>query len=181
MHEGLSIKKLHTPVKPCLCLSLTSVHLMLRYCGAVETVDSLVPSSGLCPKRSGSGRQRAYPSWPGELCEATVYRWRWRRLSNLELLIELTCSSTVFILSPGACLQLFGSSKNGFGFRQSDLDICMMLEGQETIDVRFLFRFTYIGPFYPLFIWGMDSVSVQLYPDQPDFRYIWKVNTSNEV
>ncbi|CAI5649633.1 terminal uridylyltransferase 7 isoform X4 [Oreochromis niloticus] len=35
---------------------------------------------------------------------------------------------------PGAQLQLFGSSKNGFGFRQSDLDICMVLEGQETID-----------------------------------------------
>ncbi|CAJ1069149.1 terminal uridylyltransferase 7 isoform X2 [Xyrichtys novacula] len=34
----------------------------------------------------------------------------------------------------GARLQLFGSSKNGFGFRQSDLDICMVLEGQETID-----------------------------------------------
>uniref|UniRef100_A0A665WG85 Terminal uridylyl transferase 7 n=1 Tax=Echeneis naucrates TaxID=173247 RepID=A0A665WG85_ECHNA len=35
---------------------------------------------------------------------------------------------------PGARLQLFGSSKNGFGFRQSDLDICMVLEGQESID-----------------------------------------------
>lgn len=35
----------------------------------------------------------------------------------------------------GAQLQLFGSSKNGFGFRQSDLDICMVLEGQGTIDV----------------------------------------------
>lgn len=34
----------------------------------------------------------------------------------------------------GATLQLFGSSKNGFGFRQSDLDICMMLEGRESID-----------------------------------------------
>ncbi|KAM4616906.1 terminal uridylyltransferase 7 isoform 2-T3 [Polymixia lowei] len=32
----------------------------------------------------------------------------------------------------GARLRLFGSSKNGFGFRQSDLDICMVLEGQET-------------------------------------------------
>ncbi|KAM9858777.1 terminal uridylyltransferase 7 [Aulostomus maculatus] len=35
---------------------------------------------------------------------------------------------------PGAHLQLFGSSKNGFGFRQSDLDICMVLEGRDTID-----------------------------------------------
>lgn len=34
----------------------------------------------------------------------------------------------------GARLQLFGSSKNGFGFRQSDLDICMVLEGQDSID-----------------------------------------------
>ncbi|XP_047448090.1 terminal uridylyltransferase 7 [Mugil cephalus] len=34
----------------------------------------------------------------------------------------------------GARLQLFGSSKNGFGFRQSDLDICMVLEGQENLD-----------------------------------------------
>lgn len=33
----------------------------------------------------------------------------------------------------GARLQLFGSSKNGFGFRQSDLDICMVLEGQDSI------------------------------------------------
>ncbi|PWA15881.1 hypothetical protein CCH79_00009039 [Gambusia affinis] len=34
----------------------------------------------------------------------------------------------------GARLQLFGSSKNGFGFRQSDLDICMVLEGKETME-----------------------------------------------
>ncbi|XP_071388763.1 terminal uridylyltransferase 7 isoform X1 [Centroberyx affinis] len=34
----------------------------------------------------------------------------------------------------GARLQLFGSSKNGFGFRQSDLDICMVLEGKESTD-----------------------------------------------
>ncbi|MEQ2189896.1 hypothetical protein GOODEAATRI_030021 [Goodea atripinnis] len=38
----------------------------------------------------------------------------------------------------GARLQLFGSSKNGFGFRQSDLDICMVLEGKETMDVSYL-------------------------------------------
>ncbi|XP_077417749.1 terminal uridylyltransferase 7 [Vanacampus margaritifer] len=35
---------------------------------------------------------------------------------------------------PGARLQLFGSSKNGFGFRQSDLDICMVREGQDSMD-----------------------------------------------
>uniref|UniRef100_A0A1A7WHH6 Zinc finger, CCHC domain containing 6 n=1 Tax=Iconisemion striatum TaxID=60296 RepID=A0A1A7WHH6_9TELE len=33
----------------------------------------------------------------------------------------------------GARLQLFGSSKNGFGFRMSDLDICMMLEGRDNM------------------------------------------------
>ncbi|XP_048045788.1 terminal uridylyltransferase 7 [Megalobrama amblycephala] len=35
---------------------------------------------------------------------------------------------------PGAKLALFGSSKNGFGFKQSDLDICMTLEGQDTAE-----------------------------------------------
>ena len=39
------------------------------------------------------------------------------------------------ILWTGAKLQLFGSSKNGFGFRQSDLDICMVMEGQATSEV----------------------------------------------
>lgn len=38
----------------------------------------------------------------------------------------------------GAKLVLFGSSKNGFGFKQSDLDICMTLEGQDTAEVPFL-------------------------------------------
>uniref|UniRef100_A0A671KWD1 RNA uridylyltransferase n=1 Tax=Sinocyclocheilus anshuiensis TaxID=1608454 RepID=A0A671KWD1_9TELE len=35
---------------------------------------------------------------------------------------------------PGAKLVLFGSSKNGFGFKQSDLDICMTLEDQDTAE-----------------------------------------------
>ncbi|KAG8455308.1 hypothetical protein GDO86_001487 [Hymenochirus boettgeri] len=35
---------------------------------------------------------------------------------------------------PGARLNLFGSSKNGFGFKQSDLDICMTIEGKETAE-----------------------------------------------
>nr|XP_033783592.1 terminal uridylyltransferase 7 isoform X2 [Geotrypetes seraphini] len=35
---------------------------------------------------------------------------------------------------PGARLNLFGSSKNGFGFIQSDLDICMTLDGVETAE-----------------------------------------------
>ncbi|XP_069817868.1 terminal uridylyltransferase 7 [Dendropsophus ebraccatus] len=34
----------------------------------------------------------------------------------------------------GARLSLFGSSKNGFGFKQSDLDICMTFEGLETAE-----------------------------------------------
>lgn len=34
-----------------------------------------------------------------------------------------------------AQLCLFGSSKNGFGFRDSDLDICMTLEGHKTAEV----------------------------------------------
>ncbi|XP_066471809.1 terminal uridylyltransferase 7 [Tiliqua scincoides] len=35
---------------------------------------------------------------------------------------------------PGTKLNLFGSSKNGFGFKQSDLDICMTMDGQETAE-----------------------------------------------
>ncbi|XP_042636609.1 terminal uridylyltransferase 7 [Orycteropus afer afer] len=35
---------------------------------------------------------------------------------------------------PGTKLSLFGSSKNGFGFKQSDLDICMTINGLETAE-----------------------------------------------
>ncbi|XP_072715493.1 terminal uridylyltransferase 7 isoform X1 [Ciconia boyciana] len=35
---------------------------------------------------------------------------------------------------PGTKLNLFGSSKNGFGFKQSDLDICMTMNGLETAE-----------------------------------------------
>ncbi|XP_068944054.1 terminal uridylyltransferase 7 isoform X4 [Petaurus breviceps papuanus] len=35
---------------------------------------------------------------------------------------------------PGTRLSLFGSSKNGFGFKQSDLDICMTIDGLETAE-----------------------------------------------
>ncbi|KAM5329958.1 terminal uridylyltransferase 7 isoform 1-T3 [Glossophaga mutica] len=35
---------------------------------------------------------------------------------------------------PGTKLNLFGSSKNGFGFKQSDLDICMTINGLETAE-----------------------------------------------
>lgn len=43
-----------------------------------------------------------------------------------------------------AQLCLFGSSKNGFGFRDSDLDICMTLEGHETAEVSGLKTRTHI-------------------------------------
>ncbi|EDO43972.1 predicted protein, partial [Nematostella vectensis] len=36
---------------------------------------------------------------------------------------------------PAACLYLFGSSVNGFGFKESDLDICMTLDGKTKDDV----------------------------------------------
>ena len=42
----------------------------------------------------------------------------------------------VFLYLEKARLCLFGSSKNGFGFRDSDLDICMTLEGHENAEVR---------------------------------------------
>ncbi|MEE6459584.1 hypothetical protein FKM82_000660 [Ascaphus truei] len=45
---------------------------------------------------------------------------------NLEDLIRLEFQ--------GARLSLFGSSKNGFGFKQSDLDICMTIDGLETAE-----------------------------------------------
>ncbi|XP_060055460.1 terminal uridylyltransferase 7 isoform X2 [Erinaceus europaeus] len=35
---------------------------------------------------------------------------------------------------PGTKLSLFGSSKNGFGFKQSDLDVCMTINGHETAE-----------------------------------------------
>ncbi|XP_037706859.1 terminal uridylyltransferase 7 isoform X2 [Choloepus didactylus] len=35
---------------------------------------------------------------------------------------------------PGTKLSLFGSSKNGFGFKQSDLDVCMTINGRETAE-----------------------------------------------
>ncbi|XP_065517525.1 terminal uridylyltransferase 7 [Lathamus discolor] len=35
---------------------------------------------------------------------------------------------------PGTKLSLFGSSKNGFGFKESDLDICMTIDGLETAE-----------------------------------------------
>ena len=38
---------------------------------------------------------------------------------------------------PEANLRLFGSSMNGFGFHQSDLDICMTLKGTNDPKVSF--------------------------------------------
>ncbi|XP_056447652.1 terminal uridylyltransferase 7 isoform X1 [Gadus chalcogrammus] len=54
-------------------------------------------------------------------------------LQDVENFIQKQFAGQVFHC-PSARLQLFGSSKNGFGFRQSDLDICMVLDGQETAD-----------------------------------------------
>ena len=36
---------------------------------------------------------------------------------------------------PDAVLQLFGSSRNGFGFRNSDMDICLKFNGSQTAEV----------------------------------------------
>ena len=51
----------------------------------------------------------------------------------------MNTSFSLSLLSHGptdkAQLCLFGSSKNGFGFRDSDLDICMTLEGHDTAEV----------------------------------------------
>ncbi|XP_057688013.1 terminal uridylyltransferase 7 [Corythoichthys intestinalis] len=65
---------------------------------------------------------------------------------------------------PGARLQLFGSSKNGFGFRQSDLDICMVREGQDSID-------------------DVDCINIierlaKLLRKHPDFRNILPITTA---
>lgn len=57
---------------------------------------------------------------------------------------ELTCFDLLF-RSDKARLCLFGSSKNGFGFRDSDLDICMTLEGHENAEVRVLKLVTFTG------------------------------------
>lgn len=51
------------------------------------------------------------------------------------LLPEKCCLMKMFVCSDKAQLCLFGSSKNGFGFRDSDLDICMTLEGHDTAEV----------------------------------------------
>uniref|UniRef100_A0A674H0D7 Terminal uridylyl transferase 7 n=1 Tax=Taeniopygia guttata TaxID=59729 RepID=A0A674H0D7_TAEGU len=51
---------------------------------------------------------------------------------------------------PGTKLDLFGSSKNGFGFKQSDLDICMTIDGLETAEAlhntRLLSSYAAIDP-----------------------------------
>ncbi|KAK5869454.1 hypothetical protein PBY51_024169 [Eleginops maclovinus] len=51
---------------------------------------------------------------------------------------QILCSLERFIrkeYNDKAQLCLFGSSKNGFGFRDSDLDICMTLEGHDTAEM----------------------------------------------
>jgi DNA polymerase sigma len=49
-------------------------------------------------------------------------------------------SLTYFPELEKARLCLFGSSKNGFGFRDSDLDICMTLEGHENAEVSSIWK-----------------------------------------
>ncbi|XP_078574912.1 terminal uridylyltransferase 7-like isoform X2 [Branchiostoma floridae x Branchiostoma japonicum] len=56
----------------------------------------------------------------------TEYSYRDMILKDLESFIRQEF--------PGSHLCLFGSSMNGFGFKGSDLDICMTLEGHETSD-----------------------------------------------
>ncbi|CAH1242765.1 ZCCHC11 [Branchiostoma lanceolatum] len=56
----------------------------------------------------------------------TEYSYRDMILKDLESFIRQEFS--------GSHLCLFGSSMNGFGFKGSDLDICMTLEGHETSD-----------------------------------------------
>ena len=41
---------------------------------------------------------------------------------------------------PDAKLQLFGSSRNGFGFTKSDMDICLKFQQYENAEVRTLFK-----------------------------------------
>ncbi|NXV08340.1 TUT7 uridylyltransferase, partial [Cettia cetti] len=50
--------------------------------------------------------------------------------------VHIRQSLEIFIRQdfPGTKLDLFGSSKNGFGFKQSDLDICMTIDGLETAE-----------------------------------------------
>lgn len=52
-----------------------------------------------------------------------------RKLNVLRLVVTFHISLT------GTKLSLFGSSKNGFGFKQSDLDVCMTINGLETAEV----------------------------------------------
>ena len=42
-----------------------------------------------------------------------------------------------FNYNSSTCMNLFGSSRNGFGFRGSDLDICMTFDGDPTAEVSF--------------------------------------------
>ncbi|KAF3817891.1 hypothetical protein GH733_013740 [Mirounga leonina] len=54
---------------------------------------------------------------------------------NLESFIRQEFPVITFHISlTGTKLSLFGSSKNGFGFKQSDLDVCMTINGLETAE-----------------------------------------------
>jgi len=47
---------------------------------------------------------------------------------------------SIFLLLSDAKLCLFGSSCNGFGFRNSDLDITLTFAGRETDEVENLYN-----------------------------------------
>uniref|UniRef100_A0A8D0H1K3 Terminal uridylyl transferase 4 n=1 Tax=Sphenodon punctatus TaxID=8508 RepID=A0A8D0H1K3_SPHPU len=64
------------------------------------------------------------------VCKRCFGKYSFVTLQNLQ------CLLSVLFWSDKARLCLFGSSKNGFGFRDSDLDICMTLEGHENAEVR---------------------------------------------
>lgn len=74
---------------------------------------------------------------------------------SLQGLIKLYWNQLLLCLlsTDKAQLCLFGSSKNGFGFRDSDLDICMTLEGHETAEVSFLNTHTAVSGIRHFYFW----------------------------
>ena len=50
--------------------------------------------------------------------------------------MSVTQAIDLYRFLPDARLFLFGSSKNGFGFRNSDIDICMTLENHFKEEVQ---------------------------------------------
>ena len=69
----------------------------------------------------------------------------YNNVSNVSIALWTFC--TILIL--GARLHLFGSSKNGFGFKNSDIDICMTLEDHAKDEVNYDCRHL----LFVLFVW----------------------------